>query len=26
VYVWYVEVEYQDGYRETLKGNVTLIR
>lgn len=26
VYVWFVEVEYQDGYREALKGNVTLIR
>ena len=26
VYVWYVEVEYQDGYREGLKGTVTLIR
>ena len=26
VYVWYVEVEYQDGYFEASKGNVTLIR
>jgi gliding motility-associated-like protein len=26
VYVWYVEVEYRDGFREALKGNVTLIR
>ncbi|MCB0543086.1 MAG: gliding motility-associated C-terminal domain-containing protein, partial [Saprospiraceae bacterium] len=26
VYVWYVEVEYRDGYRESLSGNVTLIR
>lgn len=26
VYVWYVEVEYQDGYIEALKGDVTLIR
>jgi gliding motility-associated-like protein len=26
VYVWYLEVEYRDGYQETLKGNVTLIR
>lgn len=26
VYVWYVEVEYQDGYREAWKGDVTLIR
>ncbi len=26
VYVWYVEVEYRDGYREALSGNVTLIR
>lgn len=26
VYVWYVEVEYQDGYREALSGDITLIR
>ncbi len=26
VYVWYVEVEYFDGYREAAKGDVTLIR
>ena len=26
VYVWHVEVEYRDGYRESLSGNVTLIR
>lgn len=26
VYVWYVEVEYQDGYIEAKRGNTTLIR
>ncbi len=26
VFVWHVEVEYLDGYREALSGNVTLIR
>lgn len=26
VYVWYVEVEYEDGYIESMKGDVTLIR
>jgi gliding motility-associated-like protein len=26
VYVWYVEVEYLDGFREAMKGDVTLIR
>jgi gliding motility-associated-like protein len=26
VYVWYLEAEFQDGYEETLKGEVTLIR
>ncbi len=26
VYVWLLEAEYQDGYRELLKGDVTLIR
>lgn len=26
VYVWYLEVEYRDGYRESLRGDVTLIR
>lgn len=26
IYVWYVEVEYQDGYMESKKGDVVLIR
>ena len=26
VYVWYAEVEYQDGFRDVFKGNTTLIR
>ncbi len=26
VFVWYVEVEYLDGFREAMKGDVTLIR
>jgi gliding motility-associated-like protein len=26
VFVWYVEVEYLDGYRETVTGNTTLVR
>jgi hypothetical protein len=26
VYAWYAEVEYIDGFKEVLKGDVTLLR